>query len=86
MSDIDKAMVDLEKLKAIEENNSHRCCFGPIVWGRRGEGIDLEPSLRMWGIDLGTIFIGVLYKDRPTGSSNPVKRYYCTLKETNDAP
>lgn len=48
---------------------------GPLRFGWRGTGIDVEPSLRMWGLVFGKWFLGVLYKDNPTASSNPVSKF-----------
>ena len=48
--------------------------FGPVRWGYRGTGIDIEPSCRLWGLMVGVQFFGMLYKDKPTASSNPVSR------------
>lgn len=59
---------------------SRRTEFGPLLWGRRGNGIDIEPSCRMYGIRLGTLFLGVLHKDQPTASSSSVVRYQAEAK------
>lgn len=45
--------------------------FGYLRWGCRGAGIDIEPSMRMWGLCIGTVFLGVMHKDNPTASSSP---------------
>jgi hypothetical protein len=49
--------------------------FGPLVWGWRGRGIDIEPSCRLWGLRFGKLFLGVMHKDKPGASSSPVSKY-----------
>lgn len=54
---------------------------GPLRWGRRGNGIDIEASCRMWGLGWGCLFVGWLYKDNPLASSSSVSRYRAVPKD-----